>query len=69
MERKQPSIELCRICRVPISSMGRNFPFCSEACREQDLGNWASESYRVVAGYPDEADMEDFSGPETRLDD
>jgi len=24
-------------------------PFCSERCRNADLGAWASESYRVVA--------------------
>jgi len=23
------------------------FPFCSERCRERDLGNWASEKYVV----------------------
>lgn len=27
-------------------------PFCSQACREQDLGAWASNSYRVAAETP-----------------
>jgi len=35
-------------------------PFCSERCRNLDLGNWADESYRVpgdpVLEFPDEPD-------------
>jgi endogenous inhibitor of DNA gyrase (YacG/DUF329 family) len=27
-------------------------PFCSERCRLIDLGDWASESYRVVSNDP-----------------
>jgi len=27
-------------------------PFCSERCRQLDLGAWASESYRVPAEAP-----------------
>jgi endogenous inhibitor of DNA gyrase (YacG/DUF329 family) len=37
-------------------------PFCSERCRLIDLGNWASESYRVpeeVASQPDSEDSDD----------
>jgi len=30
-------------------------PFCSERCRDADLGAWASERYRVAAK-PDPAD-------------
>ncbi|MBR0567831.1 DNA gyrase inhibitor YacG [Azoarcus sp. L1K30] len=28
-------------------------PFCSERCKQLDLGAWASESYRVPASPPD----------------
>jgi hypothetical protein len=31
-------------------------PFCSTRCRSVDLGAWASESYRVAASPPPEAD-------------
>jgi endogenous inhibitor of DNA gyrase (YacG/DUF329 family) len=31
-------------------------PFCSPRCRSIDLGAWASESYRVAADPPPEAD-------------
>lgn len=38
----------CPICKTPTDS-GTNpeFPFCSERCRLQDLGQWASEKYVV----------------------
>jgi len=28
-------------------------PFCSERCKQIDLGAWASESYRVPSSPPD----------------
>jgi hypothetical protein len=31
-------------------------PFCSPRCRSVDLGAWASESYRMAADSPPEAD-------------
>lgn len=36
-------------------------PFCSERCRQIDLGAWASESYRI----PGAAPADDFATPET----
>jgi len=38
----------CPICRTPTdSAVHAEFPFCSERCRQHDLGNWASEKYVV----------------------
>jgi endogenous inhibitor of DNA gyrase (YacG/DUF329 family) len=38
----------CPICKVETdSAIHADFPFCSERCRERDLGNWASEKYIV----------------------
>jgi len=43
-------------------------PFCSERCRTIDLGNWASETYRVPvpadspSDAPPEADPAEGSG-------
>ena len=38
----------CPICKAETDSAIRaDFPFCSERCRERDLGNWASEKYVV----------------------
>ena len=36
----------CPICKTPTDSATHaEFPFCSERCRQRDLGNWASEKY------------------------
>jgi endogenous inhibitor of DNA gyrase (YacG/DUF329 family) len=38
----------CPICKTDTeSAVHPEFPFCSERCRERDLGNWASEKYVV----------------------
>lgn len=38
----------CPICKTETdSAFHADFPFCSERCRERDLGNWASEKYVV----------------------
>lgn len=51
----------CPICKAPTDSLvHKEFPFCSERCRQRDLGNWATEKY--VVSEPvfdlDEADPE-----------
>jgi endogenous inhibitor of DNA gyrase (YacG/DUF329 family) len=49
----------CPTCRqpTPFAPSNRWRPFCSERCRGQDLGAWASEGYRV-AGPPSAQDDE-----------
>jgi endogenous inhibitor of DNA gyrase (YacG/DUF329 family) len=38
----------CPICKtVTDSVLNADFPFCSEKCRDRDLGNWATEKYVV----------------------
>ncbi len=38
----------CPTCKAKTdSAVHADFPFCSERCRLQDLGNWASEKYVV----------------------
>jgi uncharacterized protein len=38
----------CPICKAETgSALHAEFPFCSERCRNRDLGNWASEKYVV----------------------
>ncbi len=40
----------CPTCRKPTSWEGNAWkPFCSQRCQTQDLGAWASESYRLEA--------------------
>ena len=49
----------CPICKAPTDSAAdADFPFCSERCRERDLGNWAMEKYVVSEPVFDEDDEE-----------
>jgi endogenous inhibitor of DNA gyrase (YacG/DUF329 family) len=49
----------CPICKTPTdSAVHADFPFCSQRCRERDLGNWASEKYVVSDPIFDEEEME-----------
>jgi endogenous inhibitor of DNA gyrase (YacG/DUF329 family) len=50
----------CPICKQPVDSeTTAEFPFCSERCREHDLGNWAMEKYKVAAPMMDESELEE----------
>jgi endogenous inhibitor of DNA gyrase (YacG/DUF329 family) len=53
----------CPICKRPVNLKDPDAPFCSNRCREIDLGNWAMEKYVIsTPAYipPDrEADEED----------
>jgi len=49
----------CPICGAPTDSQsGKDFPFCSDRCRELDLGNWASERYKISEPAFDEDELE-----------
>jgi endogenous inhibitor of DNA gyrase (YacG/DUF329 family) len=57
---------LCPICRKEADSESdADFPFCSERCRLIDLGNWASEKYKVSEPVIDES-IPDLPPPENR---
>ena len=60
MKRRTPSLKSCRICGAPTSPAKADYPFCSTACRDRDLDNWASESYRV-ATVPNEDELPDIA--------
>jgi endogenous inhibitor of DNA gyrase (YacG/DUF329 family) len=50
----------CPICKLPVDSEStEEFPFCSARCRERDLGNWATEKYKVAAPMMDESELEE----------
>ena len=39
----------CPVCKKETAWKDNPFrPFCSERCRMIDLGNWASEEYRIT---------------------
>ena len=51
---------LCPICKKHSDSeKDADFPFCSERCRNLDLGNWASEKYVVSDPIFDEEETSD----------
>lgn len=55
----------CPICKKSTDSeRDADFPFCSERCRLQDLGAWASEKYIVSEPIFNEDDLTD-SEPKT----
>ena len=37
----------CPICKKPVAETAPLLPFCSERCKEIDLGNWATGKYVV----------------------
>lgn len=49
----------CPTCRKPVrwTAEARFRPFCSERCRLIDLGEWASESFRIP-GQPATTDID-----------
>jgi uncharacterized protein len=54
----------CPICKKPTDSdKDKEFPFCSERCRLTDLGNWASEKYKVTEPAMDEDGPEAHEPP------
>jgi endogenous inhibitor of DNA gyrase (YacG/DUF329 family) len=58
----------CPICKkLTDSETNAEFPFCSERCRLQDLGNWSAEKY--VVSEPLFAESEDELNEATNPDD
>ena len=48
----------CPICKAETdSAVHAGFPFCSERCRDRDLGNWATEKYVVSEPVFDEDEL------------
>ncbi len=59
----------CPICKIETdSAIHADFPFCSERCRERDLGNWASEKYAVSDPIFDEEEIIESSRNTVILD-
>jgi endogenous inhibitor of DNA gyrase (YacG/DUF329 family) len=53
----------CPICKAETDSkVHADFPFCSERCRDRDLGNWASEKYVVSEPIFTEDDVAESEG-------
>ena len=61
---RKPSPKLrCPICKKAATAGTPDFPFCSDRCREIDLGKWASGAYVIPATETDE--VEDAIRPQS----
>jgi endogenous inhibitor of DNA gyrase (YacG/DUF329 family) len=56
MARKRPLNLRCPICKKPVKSNDAEFPFCSDRCRQIDLGKWASGGYVISSPVQDTSD-------------
>ena len=65
MPRKRSLKLKCPICKKLVTAATPDFPFCSQRCREIDLGKWASGAYVITSPVTDaeeairDADLED----------
>jgi uncharacterized protein len=46
----------CPICKKSVKSKDAEFPFCSDRCRQIDLGKWASGAYVISSPVTDTSD-------------
>ena len=58
---KKPLIVNCPNCAEPVKWSEENGfrPFCSERCKQIDLGAWASEDYAIPSEKQDEWELTD----------
>ena len=56
LRKRLASNMLCPICKKPVDEPKPGeksyFPFCSERCKQIDLGAWASGSYAIAGSKP-----------------
>ena len=49
----------CPMCDNPSSK--EMFPFCSNRCKDLDLGRWLKGSYAIAAAEEDDPDEQDYA--------
>lgn len=47
--KKKAKVLRCPTCRTLVTARDADFPFCSDHCRQVDLGKWASGAYRITS--------------------
>lgn len=59
----EPPIVNCPQCGKPVRWVAESIwrPFCSERCKQIDLGAWASGDYRIPDATPPDPDSTDHS--------
>ncbi|MGE4618567.1 MAG: DNA gyrase inhibitor YacG [Planctomycetota bacterium] len=57
---------LCPVCKdtdSPVAEGADHFPFCSESCRDRDLGGWLQNQYRIGSRSADSDELPEIQGP------
>ncbi len=55
---KQTPKNNCPICKTPVGSEAKTFPFCSDRCKQIDLGKWLDGKY-LISRPVEQSDLEE----------
>jgi len=50
----------CPTCRTIVTTRDEDYPFCSDRCRQIDLGKWANGVYKISSPILDPDVLEDL---------
>ncbi len=53
-----PAPRACPTCSVVVPGHVKNYPFCSDRCRMEELSNWFNERY-VISRKAEEKDLDE----------
>jgi endogenous inhibitor of DNA gyrase (YacG/DUF329 family) len=62
---KPSRILRCPTCKTIVLMGDEGFPFCSDRCRQIDLGKWASGAYKISSPILDPDVLEDLESGRT----
>jgi len=57
----------CPSCKAIVTMKDEDFPFCSDRCRQIDLGKWASGVYKISSPILDPDILEDLPPSAERI--
>lgn len=66
MPKKKIRSLRCPTCRVLVLRDNADFPFCSDRCRQVDLGKWASGGYVISTRVNDPEVLESIAEEQAR---
>lgn len=58
--KKNTVVLRCPTCKTIVTAAVTDFPFCSDRCRQIDLGKWASGAYKISSPVLDPEVLEDL---------
>jgi hypothetical protein len=61
-KKKSAKVLRCPTCGNLVRPKEQDFPFCSDRCRQIDLGKWAMGVYRISSPVLDPEVLEDLGG-------